>query len=720
MPQDPYAATAESDPYAATAEQSPPASSPVPVASHAQSNPPITAEHILDRVSENMDAMAKFPGQFSEDARKRFQDALKTKDYQGMALAIPRSEYDAIVGTAKGAASVTTPGLIYRLMKKEDPSKIMADIATFFAMAPEAEGVPARVGEAIESKPANAGNLLKSVKDRIQPFARKVTGIEAAVKQATEKAATKFGEDMAEHKTKQAETIKDNLRTQRDARLKIEQDKLAVAEKNKGIEAANRASQDQVAQRTELAKTVDEQSAALGRSIEQVESKVYEAADQKFKAVRAQIGNVEAPPDSLIASVKNVEKNVLQDIPENVKEFRSILKLEGDEGLPPLFIDNAQINPGEPGYEGLRQAYSEEGLDSGGEPSKPITWDKLQSLKSRLDARLRSRTPMNGDLKRGLFSVRDSVVDEMGKMAEAKGAGDLWTDARDFWRQMREDFHEPTGPSGSGSPVAQALDAVDPKNIRQPFLRTQSGVGNRAIDILRKYPQYGGTEAAAQAEQLLGSHDQMLGLPKKASEAPLKTSPGAYKLPTNKPIPSRPETPTVDVRKVALAQIEKAATSWKTWSQWDARRIAASAMGEVIGQLYGQRLIGAGMGYTAGTLVPKYIGTLLDKPEIAAWLADTPVKEAETLAKIPGVDKIKLTDGITEMVVKRAKSGRPVVISQPAANLLGPKNIARIVAAGGMVAGGEQKKSKSLGQQLKEINAMRSSNPNLPIGESEP
>src|SRR5208282_5741113 len=401
---------------------------------------------------------------------------------------------------------------------------------------------------------AKTGDLVKSLKEGVQPFARKVTGTEAAVKQATEKAAAKYGEDVEAHKAKQAETIKDNLRTQRDARTAIDQEKISTAEKNKGIEAENAASRADVERRGALSKTVDEQSVALGKSIEQVESKLYKAADQKFDAVHAQIGDVEAPPDDLIASVKNIETNVLQDIPENIKEFRSILKMEGEDAGPLSVGGGGEVAPGEPGYEQVRQAYVSEGLL---EENKPLIWDKLQSLKSRIDARLRSRARINGDLKRGLLQARDSIVDEMGNMAEANGAGELWADARNLWRQMREDFHEPTGPSGSGSPVAQALDAVDPKHIRQPFLRTQSGVGNRAIDILKKYPEYGGTEAAAQAEALLKSHETMSGLPKTASEAALKTTPEAHQLPTDKPIPARPETPTVDVHKVALAQIEK-------------------------------------------------------------------------------------------------------------------------------------------------------------------
>lgn len=742
MPQDPYAATAEADPYSATAEQA--SSAPA----ETKKKPPgyFTPENFQNLASEagRREQQYQYVAAGAEahprgalaragaGAMSGIEGITRVADQMAAGLMDPKtavaflvSKIDPALAGAyfmtQGAGGAKEAGhdIAKNGWTPENSERLLLSLSGIAGGA--VTGESPKAGSTVRGT-MKAGELVKSLKGKFQPFARKVTGTEAAVKQAVEKTAAQHTEDVATHKTKQAETIKDNLRTQRDARLKIEQDKIATVEKNRAIEAENAASRAEVARRGELAKTVDEQSVALGKSIEQVESKVYDAADKKFKDVRAKLGITETnagpelPPEPLIATVKDVQTNVLRDIPENIKEFRAILNMEGEEAGPLSIGGGGEVSPGEPGYEQVRQAYVNEGLL---EENKPLTWDKLQSLKSRLDARLRSRRPMNGDVKRGLFQTRDAVVGEMGKIAQQKeGASSSWQDARNFWRQMKEDFHEPTGPSGSGSPVAQALDAVDPKNIRQPFLTKQSGVGNRAIDILRKYPEYGGTEAAAQAEQMLRTHEQTLTLPKKASETPLKATPEVHRLPTDKPIPPRPETPTVDVKKVALAQIEKAATSWKTWSQWDARRIASSAMGEIIGQLYGQRLIGAGLGYTAGTLVPKYIGTLLDKPEVAAWLAETPEREAQILGKIPGVDKIKLTDGLTEMAVRRAKSGRTVVISQPAANLLGPKNIARIVAVGGMVAGSEtQRKSKSLGQQVRDLNAIRSSNPAMPIGE---
>jgi hypothetical protein len=296
----------------------------------------------------------------------------------------------------------------------------------------------------------------------VQPLARKITGVETAVKEEVGKTAEKQAGVLEKNKADRLETVRGNLAKQRAANTDITRDKMAIGEKNKAIESSNKAQAEQVALRGELAKTVDQQSNQLGEHISKVEASVGREANQKFEQVRAKIGNPEVDAQPLVDLVKSVKTDILQDIPENVKEFNAVLRHEA----PPEFLADAY----------------EKAVGEPLEGPEPLTWDKLQSIKSRVDARLRAaRTrPMNGDLKRALYSVREGVVDAMGTAAEANGAGAEWAEARDFWRNYKQDFHEPTGPSGSGSPVAQALDAVDPKNIRQPFLRTQATTGNRA------------------------------------------------------------------------------------------------------------------------------------------------------------------------------------------------------------------------------------------------
>lgn len=512
---------------------------------------------------------------------------------------------------------------------------------------------------------SKVGQLRKAASERVQPFARKVTGVEQAVKEDVTKTAEKNSQVLAENKAKRGDVMKDNLTRQREANTEIDREKISIAEKNRQIETGNKAQQEAVAKRGELEKTVDQHSLKLGEHISKVEESVAKEANQKFDKVREKVGNPETPADGLVASVHDIEENVLQGIPENIKEFRAILKMEG----PPEELAGA-----------IKEHY---GWDPEG--NEPLTWNKLQSLKSRMDARLRKSRGMNGDLKRGLYQAREAVVDEMGKMAEANGAGTEWQEAREFWKNYKQDFHEPTGPSGSGSPVAQALDAVDPKNIRQPFLNKQATTGNRGVQILRKYPQHGGEAAAAHAETLLDTHKQMMGLPDKPRTEALKSSPEVHEMPARKPVPKVPESPTVDATKVAKEAIAQRAKNWGSFNARDIGILTSGTLGELMGSMFGHttldRVIGAGIGvgaYEGG----KYAASrALNKPAVVEWLAKMPPEEAAVLSKIPGADKVKVITGLTDAAIEQAKMGKPVRLSPEARRILGQQNVARILAA---------------------------------------
>jgi hypothetical protein len=727
---DPYTATAEqSDPYAATAEQeqSPPAKKPGYFTPENFQN---LASEAGEREQEYL-RRANYPGA----AKPVVKDGKLTYEPTGEQPTTASRYGSAFMSGIEGIVRVTdqvTAGLldpktaIAFLVSKVSPAAAGAyfmtqssagakdagkDIAKngwtpenserlLLALSGIAGGATMAEGS---TTPKPVGELLNGLKERAQGVARRVTEAKPGVTKAVEAAGDKYANELGENQQARREAVAQNIDKDTKAKAEIERNERDVAEKNKAIEAENKASREAVARKAELAKTVDEQSAALGKSIENVESKVYKAADERFKTVRRAIGNVEAPADNLIASVKNVEANTLQGIPENIKEFRSILRMEGEEAGPLSIGGGGEISPGEPGYEQVRQAYLDEGLLK---ENEPLTWDKLQSLKSRIDARLRSRGRINGDLKRGLFQVRDAIVDQMGEMAESAGAGEIWTDARNFWRQMREDFHEPTGPSGSGSPVAQALDAVDPRNIRQPFLRTQSGVGNRAIDILRKYPQYGGTEAAAQAEQMLRTQQEMQGLPKTATEKPAATV-KPHKISSFKEVPEQPLPPSVNPEQVSRQKIQETAERVGRLNVWDARIVASSVIAGVLAPFLGLK---GGVEIGAAYVVTKYLmSEALTKPKVVNWIAETPPSELAALQKLPQAQLVNIKGAITTAgELTKAKT-----ISPELREFLGPENVKRILAASGAVAGSKQRKAP--GEQVRDLNKY-SSNPNLPVG----
>jgi hypothetical protein len=427
-----------------------------------------------------------------------------------------------------------------------------------------------------------AQGLVDKTKNRAHSLARGVTESRLGVRADVQRAANAQADILDKNRAERESTIRGNLEKTRSKNVAIERNKMAIADKNKEIEARNRSQADQVAQRTKLTEEVDRQSTELGKSIENVEQKVGEEADRKFEEVKKKIGvgTGDAPttsPEKLVEAVNIAQRNILQNIPDSVKEFRSIMQLGGEsEALGEL---RSQVMQGQ----GMGGSYADlppeqKGLVDdiakkyGGEVTdgQPVTWEKLQRIKTTLDAAMRSRTTSQ-IMKRALGFVRDEVVDTMGKIAEERGAGEQWDEARQFYRQWREDFYEPTGPSGSGSPVAQALDARDPINVRRPFMRVDASTGNRGIETLRKYGTFGGTEAADLAQRVLQSHETASGLPETVRPKEFKQAPQAIRMPQTKAAPPIPEKPTVDIHELAKKHIEETSRRVSRLNAWDAR-----------------------------------------------------------------------------------------------------------------------------------------------------
>lgn len=531
------------------------------------------------------------------------------------------------VGAATHGAEYLLPGIGPTLAHAGDQLEsgdIAGGVGTTLGAATVIAADPERVAKVPERIAAKA----REVRGSVQPFARKVTEVEAALKDAVTKAAEKHQTATAAYDT---------------------------------------------------TKKLDEQSTALKGHITRVEKSVKAAADAKFDAVREKLGVTDenpgpaVKPDTLVATVKHATEQTLQNIPENVKEFNVILR---SEGLPENVADVYRRQTGEEP-----------------EATEALTWSKLQSIKSRLDARLRKGIP-NGNLYTAVRDVRDGVVNEMGSLAEEHGATAEWGEARNAWTQYKQDFHEPTGPSGSGSPVAQSLRAVDPKNIRDPFIRKQATTGNRGVDILNKYPEHGGREAAKAAGDLLETHGALSDLPKSGN------------------VTRPPSTPVVDAAKVARSAIEKKARNWANFNARDIGILTSGTLGEFLGAAFGgstlERVAGAAGGvltYEGGKMAA---GRALNRPAVIEWLSKTPQAELDVLAKIPGADKVKIVNAITSEAVK----AKAPTLSRGVRDLIGPANVARIMAASG-------RKEKKPGEQLRDLRRIQEahkSNPAMPVG----
>jgi hypothetical protein len=291
------------------------------------------------------------------------------------------------------------------------------------------------------------------------------------------------------------------------------------------------------------------------------------------------------------------------------------------------------------------------------EQQEGVGWSKLQRMKTATEKALRSASTAP-TMKYALGKVDNAIIETMGSIAQEKGATADWQAARDFNRQWREDFHEGTGPQGSGSPIAQTLLAIDPKNIRQALSRTQGPTGNRAVTILRKYGQFGGNAAASSVENIITTQAQAAELPKRAPGVSIAGQ----------------EKPTVDIDKIAYKQIENTATRIGRLNAWDFRILAASAIAAVVAPFIGLKGgVEMGASYVGG----KYaIQAALKNPRVATWIARTPPAELAAFQRLPGIDKVNVQTALTQAAIQTRTTPSPDL-----ANFLGPQNVARISAA---------------------------------------
>jgi hypothetical protein len=148
---------------------------------------------------------------------------------------------------------------------------------------------------------------------------------------------------------------------------------------------------------------------------------------------------------------------------------------------------------------------------------------------------------------------------------------------------------------------------------------------------------------------------------------------------------------------------------------WDARILASSAIAGVLAPFIGVK---GGVELGASLVAVKYyLSSALEKPKVLDWIARTPQSELGALRKLPGAEKINIQHGLTEAAIESAK-GKKIKVSPELRSFLGASNVQRLIAAGVVNKGAQEKKPAEQLKDLKAIQQRYSSNPNMPAGEA--
>jgi hypothetical protein len=289
-----------------------------------------------------------------------------------------------------------------------------------------------------------------------------------AAKQAYEQAVR---DQVEKYTIEKAAAEKTNAEAQREYNRKIGQ----TVQQNRTATAAETAKAEQSAQ-------LQVGGSKLIYGLSQLDKALRDRAGTMFDAVRDKVGAVSRPGADLgtraraaltkISGSSTVPKpfsDILAKYPESDPEFIE----DPTKGINSL----GKVGKDSPYYELLKQRFG------GGAAAPPVTFADLQGYYTETGAELAKGT-LPGDVYQATKQLHNDIGDMMQEMANSAGAGKQFWDSRVFYRSYMDTFHEPTGPSSSGSPVAQALQAKDPLVAVDKFAGDS---GDRGVADLRRF-----------------------------------------------------------------------------------------------------------------------------------------------------------------------------------------------------------------------------------------
>lgn len=199
-------------------------------------------------------------------------------------------------------------------------------------------------------------------------------------------------------------------------------------------------------QRTGLQQSVYDKSRELQTRIETARQTALKEGNSKYNAVNSKL-NPEPADQSAIQNA--------------VAEATS--RLKGSDNLPPILKNisarlsqensvvsgGAKFGPGTPVYESVKA--------QGGLPSaNPFTYKDLQGYYSELGQEL-SKGTLPGDVYSSLNTLHEAIGEDMQRVADAKGLGPQLTEARAYWRRMKQTFGKPQAPRDAATKTLRSL-----------------------------------------------------------------------------------------------------------------------------------------------------------------------------------------------------------------------------------------------------------------------
>jgi len=456
------------------------------------------------------------------------------------------------------------------------------------------------------------------------------------------------------------------------------------------------------AHRQKLESSSKAMSKVADDNVKNVEKLEHADLDQQFNAVRKQLkieDKTDEHPavypqlnaDALRNRVREA-RQMLQGAPEDLKAFNDLIKqMAKEKGEGVEEGGGGRVDVSDPGTE-----FS-------------LNWDEGRTQSSAL-GRASASESISGNVRRAirwvLGDVTAKLVDgkmektytglegELQRVADEKGAGKAYTNARLGWRQYMEDWHDMSGEKGGGSPLARALRAKDLAIIQDEL---KGKAGDRLIELFAKRTKYG---ASPKNLAKLRNMDMELASLPKAEYVP---EPGKMVR------PEAPKTPepvaTVGERvedRLAAGTLKEPPTPEQMMEQLkEAKRLHARDVGRgalkikmhdvTMGALTAAHIFGKynslyAIGYVTGRLGWAVTANLKDMQDYIAKITPQDIEAINKAYVDDPAGKAELQKAVTEGFIKGAATERKpllakVIDSKTLGKLLSPAQMGRVLRA---------------------------------------
>jgi hypothetical protein len=682
--------------------------------------------------------------------------AMSPMDASVLAASTVSGQPELAAGYFAAKSTAEAPKIIKNAVQNPSPDNVEAALGTGATIAGGMSGL--RSGAAtdraagvptVEEAGSTVAKNTKQLNDvgRLRQTARKFTQVESAIKDKVSRTADLQGKltDRTNIKNqgaieKHAQAIKDteiaNRQAQDEYTLSTEEARQAAAQKNADALAAHQAEVGRIGQENQAAEQTlglrqKTEAELAGKTQEYYakENAAEKAADEanqaNWTAWRQKVADVEEDMTPVKATIERVTakfpeaKAILDEstaTPEDmtsanaqfVADRNSFMVNQGYktsyESLPPearAQVDAAMDRLGLKPDENVA-------LDT----SKPMSVQRIHDLKTQIGWKI-FRNEYPGPILGAMKQVYKSL-----RQAEARGtlkAGAV--PEYEAGLQSHQQYEQAFGrskPSRSLEGELRKKEANPEAYDQQQEQERLAAAGKVEPSLPSAYQEVVGLRQKVKAlptEEQLRKGIKQPPEPPVPVEAKLPEPPTPVERPAN-PVMSKPKQLGVDLQTVARKQIMDKAKNWGNMNARDIGILTSSVLLTPLAYFLGEAV---GHGGGASALAPlaaglyeggKYAASrVLNNPSVQNWLIKTPPEEVQALNRIPGADKIKVQDGLTNIIVESGRQGKPVTVSPELQQFLGPENVARITAATGSgvktaaTTGDLRKKAKSLVQK---------------------